>query len=108
MSSVLVPLTLVYLSVFCQPHNDVLHSLYIVVFVLHLVLRMRVVALSRILGSFHILVVFLTKKLFFGENLLALKCKSGSITTIINSCILPEEMYRLDMLLLLSWCCPRA
>lgn len=100
-SSVLVPLTLVYLSVFCQPHNDVLHSLYIVVFVLHLVLRMRVVALSRILGSFHILVVFLTKKLFFGENLLALKCKSGSITTIINSCILPEEMYRLDMLLLL-------
>ncbi|QDZ17963.1 Piezo-type mechanosensitive ion channel protein [Chloropicon primus] len=101
-SCVLVPLTWTYLAVFCQPDNDVLHSLYIVVLVVSLVFRMDVLRVSKVLAAFHILVVFLTKKLFFGEGLLNFKCERGSITAIINSCVLSNRKYTADMLLLLS------
>ena len=100
-SPVLVPCTWAYLATFCQPNNDVLHSVYIMALVLHLVFRLKVVKATRVFAAFHILVVFLTKELFYGKSLLNYQCKQGSTTAIINSCVLTESKYRQDMFLML-------
>ena len=100
-SFIFVPLAWICLATFCQPHNDVLHSMYIVILVLHLVFRIDVVSYSGIIASFHMLVIFLTKEMFFDEKVLNLKCTGDSLLAILNSCILSDGKYKLDMLLLL-------
>ena len=101
-SPVLVPLALFILSIFCQPHNDGLHAIYICLLILRLTnSKLKLERVTAYIASAHIVLISILWQLN-RSDLVAMKCTTVAWVTTMNTCILSKKLFSGDVCLMLT------